>query len=146
VLEAVLTGKLRRQFYSDVFHFSDAPDAPRQVASGYICLAGSAGWLLGLINTIILNPTQVETLVLAGLNAAACITGFLRLRLKRDPRQAIDWLIWASLATAMFVAYRNAGVIVRSPSPSRCSPASRRCTSARRCAPSPSCWAQARLS
>jgi signal transduction histidine kinase/CheY-like chemotaxis protein len=112
VLEAVLTGKLRRQFYSDVFHFSDAPDAPRQVASGYICLAGSAGWLLGLINTIILNPTQVETLVLAGLNAAACITGFLRLRLKRDPRQAIDWLIWASLATAMFVAYRNAGVIV----------------------------------
>jgi len=111
VLGALLTGKLGRQFYSDAFHFSDGLDAPRQVAAGYLCLAGALGWTLGGISVLWLNPFSYSVIVLAAVNAVACFVGFLQLRWKRDPRALLDWLVVASLLSAMPVAYLNAGII-----------------------------------
>jgi signal transduction histidine kinase/CheY-like chemotaxis protein len=111
VLGAVFSGKLRRQLYSDVFHFSDASDAPRQVATGYICLAGALGWTLGGLNVLWLNPTAYGVIALAVVNAVACFVGFLQLRWKRDPRPILDWLVISSLVSIMPVAFVNGGIV-----------------------------------
>jgi signal transduction histidine kinase/CheY-like chemotaxis protein len=111
VLGALFAGRPRRQFYSDVFHFSDAPDAAHQVAAGYICLAGALAWTLGGITVLWLNPLTYAVIALAAFNAAVCIIGFLHLRWKRDPRVALDWLLGASLVSAILIAYVNSGII-----------------------------------
>jgi len=111
VLGALFAGRPRRQFYSDVFHFSDAPEAAHQVAAGYICLAGALAWTLGGITVLWLNPLTYAVIALAAFNAAVCIIGFLHLRWKRDPRVALDWLLGASLVSAILIAYVNSGII-----------------------------------
>ena len=111
MLGALLTGKLRQQFYSDVFRFGDSPEATRQVAAGYICLAGALSWTLGGVNILWLNPLTYGLIAVAALNAAMCFIGFLHLRWKRDPRVPLDWLLTAGLASSMLVAYFNAGIV-----------------------------------
>lgn len=111
MLGALFAGRPRRQFYSDVFHFSDAPEAAHQVAAGYICLAGALAWTLGGITVLWLNPLTYAVIALAAFNAAVCIIGFLHLRWKRDPRVALDWLLGASLVSAILIAYVNSGII-----------------------------------
>ena len=111
MLGALFAGRPRRQFYSDVFHFSDAPEAAHQVAAGYICLAGALAWTLGGITVLWLNPLTYAVIALAAFNAAVCIIGFLHVRWKRDPRVALDWLLGASLVSAILIAYVNSGII-----------------------------------
>ena len=111
MLGALFAGRPRRQFYSDVFYFSDAPDAAHQVAAGYICLAGALAWTLGGITVLWLNPSTYAVIALAAFNAAVCIIGFLHVRWKRDPRVALDWLLGASLVSAILIAYVNSGII-----------------------------------
>ena len=111
MLGALFAGRPRRQFYSDVFHFSDAPEAAHPVAAGYICLAGALAWTLGGITVLWLNPLTYAVIALAAFNAAVCIIGFLHLRWKRDPRVALDWLLGASLVSAILIAYVNSGII-----------------------------------
>ena len=111
MLGALFAGRPRRQFYSDVFHFSDAPDAAHQVAAGYLCLAGALAWTLGGITVLWLNPSTYAVIALAAFNAAVCIIGFLHVRWKRDPRVALDWLLGASLVSAILIAYVNSGII-----------------------------------
>ena len=46
IVLAFITGRLRKQFYSDVTQFGDAPDATSQVAAGYRCLAAASGLVI----------------------------------------------------------------------------------------------------
>lgn len=111
VIAALLTGKLRRQFYSDIHHLGDAPDAPQQVATAYMALAACMGWSFSAIGTLALNPTHIEAHVLAAANAIANMLGFLMLRIRRDPRLMLDWMIFFTLATIAIIALDHAGVI-----------------------------------
>lgn len=81
------------------------------MAAGYICLAGALSWTLGGANLLWLNPQTFGLISLVTLNAGICLLGFLSLHRKRDPRIALDWLLSVSLASAVLIAYLNAGVI-----------------------------------
>ncbi len=111
VLYALLTGNLRRQFYSDIFHLGDVPDAPRQVATAYMGLAASMGWTLSLFGTLTLNPSHTEAHILALINAVANFIGFFMLRARRDPRIALDWLIVLTLVSIAVLAVDHGGVL-----------------------------------
>lgn len=109
VLLALLKGQLRAQFYSDVFRFGDRPDATRQVAAGYICLATTLAWTLGVIGTLAAYPGRPEAYLLAAVNAVASYLGFLRIRRHQDPRRIVDWLMFLYLGTVVVLQYRQAG-------------------------------------
>lgn len=111
MLVALFTGKIRRQFYSDVFHFSGRPEAPRDVAAGYACLAGAIGWGFGGGVALWLNATSLAVIALAVVNGTASLMGFLQLRRKRKPRGVLDWALVSSIGSVMPIAYLNAGVI-----------------------------------
>ncbi len=111
VVADFLTGRLRRRFYSDVRQFSDDPDATRQVAAGYMCLAAAVGWLAASIALAIVNPTNAPGLLVAAVNFAGSLHGFWQIRRRRDPRAVLDWMVLVHLLTVAALSYRQAGIV-----------------------------------
>lgn len=111
VITAFFTGRLRGRFYSDVRQFSVDPDATRQVAAGYMCLAAAVGWLANCIAVGIVNPANLPGLVLGVINLLFSLHGFRQIRRRRDPRAVLDWLVLVYLATVGVLSYRQAGIV-----------------------------------
>ena len=111
VLTALFRGKLREQFYSDVYHFGDAPDAARQVALGYICLAATLGWLAGGLGSFLAYPAHVESYALSFAAAAFNWRLFSQVRRREDPRPALDYMIPIYLLIVVVVQYRHTGFV-----------------------------------
>lgn len=111
IILAFFTGKLRKRFYADVCQFSNDPDATRQVAAGYMCLAASLGNTFGFFAVLALNPTHIEAHVLHAINFAGCVYGFRQIRRRRDPRVVMDWLIILHLVTIGVVSLRHSGIM-----------------------------------
>jgi len=111
IVGALLTGKLRRQFYSDIHHLGDVSDAPQRVATAYMALAAAAGWSVSTLGTLILNPTHIEAHALGVINAIGSLLGFLTLRARRDPRIMLDWLLLLTLGSIAIIALDHGGVI-----------------------------------
>lgn len=106
-----MTGRLRRQFYSDIFHLGDVAEAPRQVATAYMCLATSIAWALSTIGTLILNPPHIEAHALGAINAIANFGGFMLLGRRRDPRFALEWLILLTLFSVAIISLKHGGIL-----------------------------------
>lgn len=111
VLSAFFTGKLRKRFYADVRLFGDDPDVTRQIASGYICLAASFGWMVSFVSVLGFNPNHIEAHALAAINCVGCAYGFLQIRKRHDPRIMMDWLLLLHLATVAILSFRHAGLV-----------------------------------
>ncbi len=111
VLIAFFTGRLRKQFYSDILQYGDDPESTREVAAGYACLAAAVGWLVSFFGVVAANPTHIEAHILALVNFAGSVYGFLQIRRRRDPRVVADWLIIVYLLTVAIISFRNSGVI-----------------------------------
>lgn len=109
ILFAFFSGRLRRQYYSDVRVFGDNLDATAQVAAGYMCLAAAIGMTVSFFAVLAVNAPHIEAHVLTALNAAGCSYAFLQLRKRRDPRDAVGWLILLYLATVAIISYRHSG-------------------------------------
>lgn len=110
-MAAFFSGRLRTRFYADVRQFGDNPDATRQIAAGYICLAGALGWIVSFFIVISVKPSNVEAHVLAIANMIGCAHGFLQIRRRRDPRAAMDWLLPLHFATIAVISFRHSGVV-----------------------------------
>lgn len=111
ILRALATGDLRGQFYADVELFRDEPDATRQVAAGYFCLAATIAWTISLAIVLTFNFVHLEGHVLAALNAIGSAYGFIQIRRRHDPRQTVGWLVLLFLFTICAVSLRHAGVM-----------------------------------
>jgi hypothetical protein len=111
IIAAFFTGKLRRQFYSDVRDFGEDLETTRQVAAGYMCLAAAIGFALSCIATITLNPGHFEAHALEALNALASFHAFLQIRRRRDPRVVMEWVILFYLITVAIISFRHSGII-----------------------------------
>jgi PAS domain S-box-containing protein len=110
-LVAFFTGKLRKRFYADTRLFSDDPDAARQVAAGYMCLAAALGWVTSFFSILLANPSHIEAHVLAVINFVGCSYGFMQVRLRRDPRLAMDWLLVLHLISVAILSFKHSGLI-----------------------------------
>jgi signal transduction histidine kinase/ActR/RegA family two-component response regulator len=99
------------QFYADVQQYGQAPEASREVAAGYICLALSGAWVATALAVSIAYPAYLETIVLALINAALNFLGFRRIRRKRDPRIAIDGLLLLYFVSIAIVQYRHSSFV-----------------------------------
>jgi signal transduction histidine kinase len=111
VLAAFFTGRLRQQFFADSRELGDIEDATRQVGAAYVCLAGAAGWLASIFFVAVFNPTHVWSHVISALSCLGCLYGFSKLRRKKDPRPVMGAMVFALLASAAALSFRNAGVI-----------------------------------
>jgi signal transduction histidine kinase len=94
-----------------VAEFGDTPDATAQVAAGYICLAATIGFVVSAVGTLLLNPSHIEAHVLAALNAAGAVVGFLQIRHRQDPRVIMQWMLFVLLMSIAVVTYRHAGIV-----------------------------------
>jgi PAS domain S-box-containing protein len=110
VLGAFFTGKLRQQYFADARTLG-VEDATKQVGSAYICLAAAVGWLFSIISVAILNPAHYVSHVVSVLSFGGCIWGFYKLRRRQDARPVMSAMVFALLATACGLSFRNAGVI-----------------------------------
>lgn len=111
ILLDFFTGRLRQRFYSDVQQFSSDPDATRQVAAGYMCLAAAVGWLVNCIAVAIVNPANGASIILGAVNFVGSVHGFRQIRRRRDPRAVLDWLVLVYLLTVAVFSYRQAGIV-----------------------------------
>lgn len=111
ILAALLRGKLREQFYSDVFHFGEAPEAPRQVALAYICLVAGFGWVIGGLASLVAYPTHVEAYTLSVVAWLLNWRLFGHLRRRKDPRPALDYMIPIYLLIIAVVQSRHTGFV-----------------------------------
>lgn len=91
--------------------FGDDPDATRQVAAGYICLAAALGNAFGFFAVLALNPAHIEAHVLHVVNVVGCVFGFRQIRERRDPRTAMGWLIILHLFTIAVLSLRHSGIM-----------------------------------
>ena len=111
IIVAFFTGRLRKRFYDDVKQFSADPEATRQIASGYMCLAAGLGWVVSLFAVVVANPAHTEAHVLAIVNIIGCAHGFLQIRRRRDPRLVMDWLLLLHLLTVVIISFRHSGIV-----------------------------------
>jgi PAS domain S-box-containing protein len=111
VLLGFFTGRLRKQFYSDVREFGDGPDATLQVGAGYMCLGGGVGWGVGFIAVMIANPPHIAAHIAAFLSVLGCGYGFLQIRRKRDPRTVLNWMVMIFLVSCVVISYGHSGII-----------------------------------
>ncbi len=102
---ALFKGELRQRFYADVAHFSSAPDAARQVAAGYVCLAMAAAWIVSAAATALAYQTASTITVFSVLNAGLSYLAFARIARRRDPRRVIDGLLLLYCVSAMVTQY-----------------------------------------
>lgn len=111
IIVAFFTGRLRKRFYADVAEFGNDPDATRQVAAGYMCLAAALGWAISFAAVLRLTPGHFEAHALAVINFVGCFYGFMQIHRRRDPRVMTDWLLVLHLITVALLAFRHSGVI-----------------------------------
>lgn len=111
IIVAFFTGKLRRRFYADVRWFSDDPEATRQVAAGYMCLAAAVGWAISFFAVLAVNPGHIEAHVVTVAAIIGCLHGFLQIRRHRDPRIFMEWMLYFHLIAIAVISFRHAGVI-----------------------------------
>ncbi len=111
IIVAFLTGRLRKQYYSDVRVFDEARDATTQVAAGYICLAAAHGMALSMATLVAVNPGHIEAHVMTAMTGAGCVYGFSRIRRRQDPRLAMEWLVLLHLVAVAVISYRHAGLV-----------------------------------
>jgi len=101
----VLKGNLRQRFYADVANFGAAPDAARQVAAGYICLALVVIWIVSTVATALAYQAISITTFISLLNAGISYVAFSWIARRRDPRRVIDWLVLLYCGSAMIAQY-----------------------------------------
>jgi signal transduction histidine kinase/ActR/RegA family two-component response regulator len=101
----VLKGNLRQRFYADVANFGAAPDAARQVAAGYICLALVVIWIVSTVATALAYQAITITTFISLFNAGISYVAFSRIARRRDPRRVIDWLVLLYCGSAMIAQY-----------------------------------------
>jgi len=111
ILLAFLTGRLRRQYYSDVRSFGDDLDATAKVAAGYMCLAATVGLTISFFAVLIVNTPHIEAHVLTAVNIAGAAYAFLQIRRRGDPRHSVGWLVLLYLATVAVISYRHSGIL-----------------------------------
>jgi signal transduction histidine kinase/ActR/RegA family two-component response regulator len=103
----VLKGNLRQRFYADVANFGAAPDAARQVAAGYICLALVVIWIVSTVATALAYQAISITTFISLLNAGISYVAFSWIARRRDPRRVIDWLVLLYCGSAMIAQYTH---------------------------------------
>ena len=101
----MLKGNLRQRFYADVANFGAAPDAARQVAAGYICLALVVIWIVSTVATALAYQAITITTFISLFNAGISYVAFSRIARRRDPRRVIDWLVLLYCGSAMIAQY-----------------------------------------
>ena len=101
----MLKGNLRQRFYADVANFGAAPDAARQVAAGYICLALVVIWIVSTVATALAYQAISITTFISLLNAGISYVAFSWIARRRDPRRVIDWLVLLYCGSAMIAQY-----------------------------------------
>lgn len=101
----MLKGNLRQRFYADVANFGAAPDAARQVAAGYICLALVVIWTVSTVATALAYQAISITTFISLLNAGISYVAFSWTARRRDPRRVIDWLVLLYCGSAMIAQY-----------------------------------------
>ena len=101
----MLKGNLRQRFYADVANFGAAPDAARQVAAGYICLALVVIWIVSTVATALAYQAISITTFISLLNAGISYVAFSWTARRRDPRRVIDWLVLLYCGSAMIAQY-----------------------------------------
>jgi PAS domain S-box-containing protein len=106
-----MTGRLRARFYADIGLMSDKPDAAARVSSGYVCLAASFGWCVGLLMLLVANPGHLESIVVSAVVSIACFVGFTRMRIGRDPQIIVDTLMLVHLGAVAYLSWRHSGVV-----------------------------------
>src|SRR5690606_4663773 len=111
VVVALLTGRLRRQYDSDVRKFGDVHDATIQVAAGYICLAAALAQTIGLLTVLTVNPAHIEAHILAAISIAGCCHGFRHIRRRQDPGPVMEWLVLLHLVIVAIISFRHAGIV-----------------------------------
>ena len=102
---------MRRQFYADVGQLGSRPEATRQIASAYMCLAAAFGWTISFVIVLLLNPAHIEAHILAVIVAAASYYGFLQNRMRRDPQRIVDALLLLQLLAVGILSYRHSGIV-----------------------------------
>ena len=111
VLAALFSGSLRQHFYSDVAQFGSDPDAARQVAAGYVCLAMTVLLMMGAVATFLAYPiSQIAPLIFL-LDTGVAYLAFSRIARRRDPRRVIDLFISLYFMTAMIVQYNQSTIV-----------------------------------
>ena len=105
IVSALINGDLRQRFYTDIIHFSSAPDAARQVAAGYVCLLMTTAWLISAIATGFAYSIFSAMTVLSLLNAGASWLAFSRIARRQDPRRVIDWTLPLYCVSMMIAQY-----------------------------------------
>ena len=103
----MLKGNLRQRFYADVANFGAAPDAARQVAAGYICLALVVIWIVSTVATALAYQAISITTFISLLNAGISYVAFSWIARRRDPRRVIDWLVLLYCGSAMIAQYTH---------------------------------------
>ncbi len=101
----MLKGNLRQRFYADVANFGAAPDAARQVAADYICLALVVIWTVSTVATALAYQAISITTFISLLNAGISYVAFSWTARRRDPRRVIDWLVLLYCGSAMIAQY-----------------------------------------
>ena len=101
----MLKGNLRQRFYADVANFGAAPDAARQVAAAYICLALVVIWTVSTVATALAYQAISITTFISLLNAGISYVAFSWTARRRDPRRVIDWLVLLYCGSAMIAQY-----------------------------------------
>ena len=101
----MLKGNLRQRFYADVANFGAAPDAARQVAAGYICLALVVIWTVSTVATALAYQAISITTFISLLNVGISYVAFSWIARRRDPRRVIDWLVLLYCGSAMIAQY-----------------------------------------
>lgn len=91
--------------------FGDDPDATRQVAAGYMCLAAALGWITSFFSILLANPHHIEAHILAVINFVGCSYGFLQVRRRRDPRVPMDWLLVLHLFSVAMLSFKHSGLV-----------------------------------
>ncbi|MBI1360666.1 MAG: response regulator [Alphaproteobacteria bacterium] len=103
-------GGLRRQFYADTAAFSEASDATRQIGAGYVCLAGSLGWLTTGLLVLILNPAHIAAHLVALFNTVGCYYGFRQIQLRKDPRPAMGVMVLSAFVGDAIMSFHHSGL------------------------------------
>jgi len=106
-----LNGSVRRRFYADVANFGAAPDAARQVAAGYICLALVVIWMISTVATALAYQAISITTFIPLLNAGLSCVAFSWVARRRDPRRVIDWLVLLYCGSAMIAQYTHSTLV-----------------------------------
>lgn len=89
----------------------DIPDATKQIAAGYICLAAALAWLTGFLVMLVVSPANLPGIALSLINMIGSLQGFRQVSIRRDPRAVLDWVVMVYLISVGVFSYLQAGVV-----------------------------------